>query len=113
MHRAAYDRLGLDWRYDAYDVSEAGLPGFVDGLDESWRGLSLTMPLKRAVLPLLDDVSAIAREVGAANTVILDAGGPVGLYTNAFVLLLPYALFRWGSGRAMGLDEFTGDNAPP
>ena len=35
--------------------------------------------------------------------VILDAGGPVGLYTNAFVLLLPYALFRWGSGRAMAL----------
>jgi signal transduction histidine kinase len=35
--------------------------------------------------------------------VVLDAGGPVGLYTNAFVLLLPYALFRWGSGRAMGL----------
>jgi signal transduction histidine kinase len=35
--------------------------------------------------------------------VALDAGGPVGLYTNAFVLLLPYALFRWGSGRAMAL----------
>ena len=33
----------------------------------------------------------------------LDAGVPVGLYTNAFVLLLPYALFRWGSGRAMAL----------
>jgi shikimate dehydrogenase len=74
MHRAAYDRLGLDWSYDAYDVDERGLPGFVGGLDASWRGLSLTMPLKRAVLPLLDDVSAVAREVGAANTVILDAG---------------------------------------
>lgn len=35
--------------------------------------------------------------------VALDAGGPVGLYTNAFVLLLPYALFRWGSGREMAL----------
>ena len=52
MHRAAYDRLGLDWSYDAHDVDERGLPGFVGGLDESWRGLSLTMPLKRTVLPM-------------------------------------------------------------
>lgn len=74
MHRAAYDWIGLDWSYDAYDVDEAGLAGFVAGLDESWRGLSLTMPLKRAVLPLLDEVSATAREAGAANTVILEAG---------------------------------------
>jgi shikimate dehydrogenase len=74
MHRAAYDQLGLEWSYDAYDVDERGLPGFVGGLDESWRGLSLTMPLKRAVLPLLDDVSAVAGEAGAANTVILDGG---------------------------------------
>jgi shikimate dehydrogenase len=74
MHRAAYDRLGLDWSYDAYDVDERGLPAFVGGLDASWRGLSLTMPLKRAVLPLLDDASVVAREVGAANTVILDGG---------------------------------------
>ncbi|MGH3452954.1 MAG: shikimate dehydrogenase [Nocardioidaceae bacterium] len=74
MHRAAYDWLGLDWSYDAYDVDEAGLPGFVAGLDVSWRGLSLTMPLKRAVLTLLDEVSVTAREAGAANTVILEAG---------------------------------------
>ena len=74
MHRAAYDRLSLDWTYDAYDVDEHRLPGFVGGLDEAWRGLSLTMPLKRTVLPLLDDMSAVAREVGAANTVVLDAG---------------------------------------
>ena len=74
MHRAAYEWLGLDWSYDAYDVDEAGLPGFVAGLDVSWRGLSLTMPLKRVVLPLLDDVSVTARDAGAANTVILEAG---------------------------------------
>ncbi len=75
MHRAAYGRLGLAWTYDAYDVDAAALPGFLAGLDAAWRGLSLTMPLKRAVLPLLDELSATARESGAVNTVLLDARG--------------------------------------
>jgi shikimate dehydrogenase len=63
------------WRYEAYDVDEAGLPAFLDGLDESWAGLSLTMPLKRAVIPLCDEVSQLARDVEAVNTVIFRPGG--------------------------------------
>ena len=46
LHRAAYAGLGLDWTYDAFEVDEAGLAGFLAGLDGSWAGLSLTMPLK-------------------------------------------------------------------
>ncbi|MFJ9948889.1 shikimate dehydrogenase [Kitasatospora sp. NPDC091207] len=77
LHRAAFAALGLDgWRYDAFEVDEAGLPAFLDGLDESeWAGLSLTMPLKRAVIPLLDEVSATARSVEAVNTVVFTADG--------------------------------------
>ena len=41
------------------------------GSTRSWRGLSLTMPLKREVLPLLDRASPWPSEVGAANTVLL------------------------------------------
>jgi shikimate dehydrogenase len=51
---------------------EGDLATFLDGLDASWRGLSLTMPLKREVLPLLDRALALVDEVGAANTVLLD-----------------------------------------
>jgi shikimate dehydrogenase len=75
LHRTAYASLGLDWEYDARDVGEDELGGFLDGLDETWRGLSLTMPLKRAVVPLLDTVSARAEQAGAANTVVLDRVG--------------------------------------
>jgi shikimate dehydrogenase len=82
LHRAAYDALGLDWQYDAVEVREDGLAGFLDGLDESWRGLSLTMPLKRAVMPLLDEASDRARQAGAANTVVLDGGRRVGHNTD-------------------------------
>lgn len=76
LHRAAYRELGLDnWSYDRFEVDEAALPGFVDGLGASWAGLSLTMPLKRAVIPLLDEVSATAAAVEAVNTVVFTADG--------------------------------------
>jgi shikimate dehydrogenase len=70
LHRAAYAALGLsDWEYSARECDEAALPGLLAGLDGSWRGLSLTMPLKRAVMPLLDAVSPLATAVGGVNTV--------------------------------------------
>lgn len=83
LHRTAYDTLGLTgWSYDAYDVDAAGLAGFLDGLDDSWAGLSLTMPLKAAVLTMLDRSSALVRVVGAANTVLLGADGRRGENTD-------------------------------
>ncbi len=72
LHRAAYAHLGLDWRYERHEVAESGLRAFVEGLDASWRGLSLTMPLKHEAVRLATDVSALARRVGAANTLVLD-----------------------------------------
>lgn len=77
LHRAAYAALGLDrWRYDRFEVDEAALPGFVADLDPAvWAGLSLTMPLKRAVIPLLDDLTDTAASVEAVNTVVLDGDG--------------------------------------
>jgi len=77
LHRAAYAELGLTgWTYGRYDVDEKRLPAFLDSLEPAeWAGLSLTMPLKRAVIPLLDQVSATARSVEAVNTVVLHDDG--------------------------------------
>ncbi|MEU5403477.1 shikimate dehydrogenase [Streptomyces sp. NPDC005963] len=84
LHRAAYAELGLDhWSYDRFEVDEAALPGFLAGLDGSWAGLSLTMPLKRAILPLLDEISETAASVEAVNTVVFgDDGRRVGDNTD-------------------------------
>jgi shikimate dehydrogenase len=73
LHRAAYAHLGLDWTYDRVEVDEQGLAAFVRGLDASWRGLSLTMPLKVAVLEL-GDVDQLASLAGAGNTLIAEGG---------------------------------------
>ncbi|MFF9361173.1 shikimate dehydrogenase [Streptomyces griseoluteus] len=76
LHRAAYAELGLDdWSYDRFEVDEAGLAGFFEELGPEWAGLSLTMPLKRAVMPLLDEVSETAASVDAVNTVVFTEDG--------------------------------------
>ncbi|MER7919183.1 MULTISPECIES: shikimate dehydrogenase [unclassified Streptomyces] len=76
LHRAAYAELGLTgWSYDRFEVDEAELPGFFEKLGPEWAGLSLTMPLKRAVIPLLDEISETAASVDAVNTVVFDADG--------------------------------------
>lgn len=70
IHLAAYAYLGLDWSYDRVELRPEEFLGFVDGLDESWRGLSVTMPLKEvaATCGVPDDD---VRLTGVANTVVL------------------------------------------
>ncbi|QKV67762.1 MULTISPECIES: shikimate dehydrogenase [Streptomyces] len=76
LHRAAYTALGLTgWSYDRFELTEDGLPGFLGGLGPEWAGLSLTMPLKRAVIPLLDGIGETAAAVEAVNTVVLGPDG--------------------------------------
>jgi shikimate dehydrogenase len=95
LHRAAYAALGLEgWRYDALDVTSDGLPDLLGGLDEEWAGLSLTMPLKQTVIPLLDHVEPLAGVVGAVNTVVVQRapGRPVLVGANTDVYGLVAAL---------------------
>lgn len=94
LHRAAYAVLGLDWTYDRHDVGEDGLAGFVAACDASWRGLSLTMPLKVAALSL-GEVDAVAARAGGANTLVFDADGRRRVY-NTDVGGLVWALRRAG-----------------
>ena len=83
LHRAAYQALGLTgWSYEAIECDAARLPAVLDGCGPQWAGLSLTMPLKRAVLPLLDETDPLAREVGAANTVVFAGGRRHGHNTD-------------------------------
>jgi len=72
LHAAAYRELGLPWSYSAIEVVEGSLGAFVNTCDANWRGLSLTMPLKREVLPMLASRSELVEAVGAANTVLFD-----------------------------------------
>jgi shikimate dehydrogenase len=84
LHGAAYAALGLDgWTYEALNVTASDLPDVVGRLDGTWAGLSLTMPLKTAVLPLLDHVEPLAAVVGAVNTVLVQPAGSGVVLTGA------------------------------
>lgn len=76
LHSAAYAVLGLDWSYGRRRVDEAAFDGELASLDESWRGLSLTMPLKSVAFEAAQERDRRAELTGAANTLLL---GPAGL----------------------------------
>jgi shikimate dehydrogenase len=76
LHGAAYQALDLQgWRYEKIECDEAGFPRLVDSMGPEWAGLSLTMPLKRVVMTVADEISLLAEAVGAANTLVFSPAG--------------------------------------
>jgi shikimate dehydrogenase len=83
LHQAAYDALGLtDWTYEAIESDEVSLREVLARLERLGRvGASLTMPLKRAVLPMLARTDRLVADVGSCNTVLF--GGVDGDWYGA------------------------------
>ena len=85
LHRAAYAALGLDdWTYEARQVDETGFDAALAKLDDTWRGLSLTMPLKEAALRAASHVTATAAETGVVNTLVRGSEGWTGHNTDVY-----------------------------
>jgi shikimate dehydrogenase len=92
LHAAAYAVLGLPWSYSAVEVVEGSLGAFVNTCGPSWRGLSLTMPFKREIIPMLATTSELVDLVGAANTVLFDEGGSLhGFNTDVAGIVAAFA----------------------
>lgn len=116
LHLAAYDRLGEDIGYTAIDVTEESLPAFMAAVrgQEGWRGLSVTMPLKSAMVGEVDEVRGVARVLGVINTVVFegegesarrigyntDVAGIVNAVRNAGAVQAPAAVVLGGGGTA-------------
>ena len=89
MQNAALAELGLDdWRYEAIDVAPDGFEEQVRGMAaEGWVGANITVPHKGAALAVADELSEVAREVGAANTLHFEEGRIRAYNTDAKGLL--------------------------
>ncbi len=75
MHTAALEARGIDFRYIRLHVGADELPDAVRNLRTTgFLGASLTIPHKRAALPLMDEVTREARLMGAMNTVVIRDG---------------------------------------
>ena len=83
IHNAAFQKLGLNFVYLAWKVDTIG--DAVKGLRAlgNFRGASVTIPHKVAVLPCLDEVEAMARHIGAINTIVAQNGKLLGTNTDA------------------------------
>jgi len=83
MQEAAFRASGLDWSYRLLDVRPEDLGAAVEVLrGPQWAGANVTIPHKVSVLPLLDDVDATAREVGAVNFIRRDGRRLLGSNTD-------------------------------
>jgi len=83
IHNAAFRQLGLNFVYLAFPVQD--LEGAVRGLRALGhiRGLSVTIPHKVNILPLLDSSETTAKHIGSVNTIVKDRGLLVGSNTDA------------------------------
>lgn len=83
MHNAAFAEDGLDFVYVCLDVDPGSLPTAVKGLEAlNLKGFNVTMPHKRAMLPLVDDLDESASISGAVNTVVIEDSGLRGYNTD-------------------------------
>jgi shikimate dehydrogenase len=82
IHNRAFQELGLDFVYLAFRVED--VEGAIRGVRalENFRGLSVTIPHKVAVVPLLDDISAVDKGIGSVNTIVKENGRLRGLGTD-------------------------------
>ena len=85
IHNRAFQERSLDWQYVGLQVRPERLDAALQGLAAlGFRGANVTMPFKEAVLPLLDELSAEARAIGAVNTIRIGADGRLsGFNTDA------------------------------
>lgn len=72
LHNAAYETLGLPWKYVAVDVQPGQLHEFINSTDHSLRGLSVTMPHKVSALEAANTIDVIAERTHSVNTLRFD-----------------------------------------
>ena len=92
LHNTGFAALGINALYLKWEVPPQKLPTFVESVRLlNIRGCSVTIPHKVELLPLLDEVSPLARRVGAANTIYWKGESLCGENTDVAGFMAPLA----------------------
>ena len=84
MHQAAFNHVGIDATYEAWETHPDMLADGVSRLrDNLYMGANVTVPHKQAVMEHLDEVDDLARRIGAVNTIVNSDGRLLGTNTDA------------------------------
>lgn len=85
FQQAAFDHLGIDATYQAWETPPETLGDAVSGLRaDTYLGANVTIPHKQAVLRHLDTVEPLAASIGAVNTIVRDGDRLIGHNTDAY-----------------------------
>jgi shikimate dehydrogenase len=83
LHNAGFAALGLNVRYEAWPIPIEELPETVERLrGDEVLGISVTVPYKQAVMPLLDEIDPAADAIGSVNTLVRRGRTLVGYNTD-------------------------------
>lgn len=82
IHNAGYEALDLDFLYFPCEVDD--VRGMLDGMRamHNFRGLSVTIPHKLAVIPYLDEINEVDQAIGSINTIVREGDKLIGLGTD-------------------------------
>lgn len=95
MHNAAIADLGVDYVYLPFHIAGADLEIAIAGFQAiGLRGFNITIPHKQTIIPLLSDISEIAKFVGAVNTVWRTEHGWYGTNTDVAGFLAPLQTYQ-------------------
>ena len=84
MHNAAFAKLGLNWRYMAFEVDPKNLRAAIEGAKAmNFAGINLTVPHKLLAVEMVDELDESAKKWGAVNTIRFDKKGAIGFNTDA------------------------------
>ena len=105
MHNAAFEALGLNYAYVPLPVAPDRVQDAIRGLAAlGFVGANVTVPHKSAILPYLDELSPVARAIGAVNTLVVRPDGTtlVGDNTDAYGFMMDLAEAGWSAGSPSG-----------
>ena len=104
MHNAAFQAMGMGWRYELLPVTPGQLGAALADLNAGdFGGANVTVPHKSAVMAYLDEIDDAARSIGAVNTIAVEGKRLVGYNTDAagFVRALREARLEPAGRRAL------------
>lgn len=103
IHNTAFSLLDVGGHYSAHDVDPSSVASAVASIDGTTViGANVTIPYKQAVIPFLDELTPIAQEAGAVNTIFRRKGRLIGENTDVEGFLAPLEALRYSSSRLTG-----------
>ena len=93
VHKFVFEQLNIDATYELLECDVEGLKYYIDELRKgNYNGFNVTIPYKKTVMSLLDEIDDKALKIGSVNTVYVKDGKVIGTNTDydGFLKTLEY-----------------------